>query len=315
MKRNLLSSMVALALGVHYAADSDGGGSEKKSLVSIPKTVASWHDQGKKEGKRAHDLIERGEMLTSEILLVYGEHLGEHDSEGNLLPSATDFLNGYASAWSNPNSAKVRKSEAKAVFDAFALGDQVREVVIGYEKVPEGSKESPKPIKESNTIAEWLKMHDSIKGKDGYRGLIDFAKELRGPASGKGAGGGSNRGPRAVTTKQQGEILERVDVMTPNQAHSVAQRAVAQLSKMPKFEVVMFRSVMNAMEMITNKSTDEACRKRAQAIWDLAEDQVQKLKEDLNPTKEQPKISSAAPAASTEELPAAPAPATEKKAA
>jgi hypothetical protein len=279
MKRNTLQMLVAMALGQLYMAEQSNGGEEKKPLVTIPEKVGSWHDEGKKVGKRVHDAIEKGEMLAREALLVYAEHLAtEHDTDGNLPPSATDWLNGYVSAWSNPNTQKARKTEAKAVFDAFAMRGEERELTVGVTTPAKDSKESPQPIKEVHTVGEWLKQHQDVKGREGYRGLVDFAKELRGAASGRGAGGGANRGPRTVTAKQQQEIEARVEVMSPNQAHTIAQRATAQLAKLPQFEEAMFRQIVNSSDMILNKSTDEGCKKRAQAIRDMAEDMVEKLK-------------------------------------
>lgn len=280
--------VLALALNRSFMVEETKQGKEKEKeefSIKIPEKVGSWHEQGKKEGKKVHDAIEKGEMLTREVLLVYAMHLAtEHDADGNLPASATDFLTGYASAWTNPNTAKARKTEAKAVFDAFAMRDEERELVVGVEQPEKGSKEQPKPIKEVHTIGDWLLMHQDVKGREGYRGLVDFAKELRGPASGRGAGGGANRGPRAVTPKQQGEIEARVEVMNANQAHSVAQRATAQLAKLPNFEIVMFRQVVSAMDMVLNKSTespDSPIKRKAQAIRDLAEDMIDQLKKSM----------------------------------
>lgn len=309
MKRNILWQVLALSIagfGMTEKAAAAETEKEEQFSIKVPEKVTSWHEQGKKEGKKVHDAIEKGEMLTREVLLVYAMHLAtEHDADGNLPPAATDFLTGYASAWSNPNSAKARKTEAKAVFDAFAMRDEERELVVGYEPVEKGSKESPKPIKETHAIGEWLLMHQIVKGKEGYRGLVDFAKELRGPASGRGAGGGANRGPRAVTSKQQDEIVQRIEVMNPNQAHTVAVRATAQLAKLPNFEIVMFRQVMTCMEAVSNKSTDAACKQKADMIWNHANEMVERLKAAMSAANTGTTITGAKPAGVV-----APAPAT-----
>src|SRR5437660_1450014 len=99
----------------------------KKPVVKIPENAneLGWHEIGKKEGRRVRDLLDRGEMLASEVLLTYGRYLA--DQEG----STNDWLNGYVSAFPM-NSQKVRKSEAKAVFDAFSIGEQEREITTGY---------------------------------------------------------------------------------------------------------------------------------------------------------------------------------------
>lgn len=312
MEKQLLGMLAAMALGRSFMVEKTNAGTEEKQVetfsIKVPEKIASWHEQGKKEGKKVHDAIDKAEMLTREVLIVYAQHLAtEHDADGNLPPAATDFLTGYASAWTNPNTAKARKTEAKAVFDAFAMRDEERELVVGYEEQKPGSKEEKKPIKETQSIGEWLLQHNDVKGKEGYRGLIDFAKELRGPASGRGAGGGANRGPRAVTQKQQGEIEARIEVMSANQAHNVAQRATAQLAKLPQFEIVMFRQVVNACDMVLNKSTNEPAKRKAQAIRDMAEDMVEQLKKSITLTDTATKgITGTAGAAAPAPAPATP---------
>lgn len=273
--------------------------------VKVPPKVASWHEEGKKAGLRVHDAETKAEVIAREYVLVYGGHLGESDDDGNLVPAANDWIAGYCSAWSNPNTQKARKTEVKAIFEAFAMGDQERTLVVGTKQktddkgaaiLDEKNKPTMENIEETHTIREWLLMHQDVKGFEYFSGLANLARRLRGPAKGSGSSGGANRGPRAVTDKQQGEIEARVEVMSANQAHSVAQRSMAQLAKLPQFEIVQFRLIVSACDLIVNKSTNEPAKRKAAAIRDLAEDMVEQLKATLTPVMATAKITASTPA-------------------
>src|SRR5688572_9374611 len=123
MKLSPMYAAIAAALMAEATdqGEQPGAPNKAKPLMSIPEKVESWRAQGKKEGERVKAALEKGEMLAREVLLVYGETLAGE-------ATANDFLTGYSSAWTNVNTAKVRKSEAKAVFDAFAIGDETREI-------------------------------------------------------------------------------------------------------------------------------------------------------------------------------------------
>jgi hypothetical protein len=265
----------------------------EKFKYHLPEKVASWFEEGKKAGVKVHDAEYAADLIAREYLLVVGDAIAEFDSEGNLIPSCNDWINGYVSAWSNAATQKSRKTEVRAIFEAFALGDTERTLEIGEkdsdEKDAAGKPKGKVKIEETHTVRDWLFMHQQVKGYERLSGLADMARMFRGPAKGRGAGGGANRGPRAVTALQMKDIEARVEVMDHGQAQSIVQRGLAQLSKLPSFEIVQFRAVVLACDQILNKSQDEACKKRAQAIRDMAEDMVNRLRDAMvEAAKKQP---------------------------
>lgn len=277
----------------------------EKFSIKVPANVQSWHEEGKKAGVKVRDAETKAEVIAREYVLVYADHLAEFEAGGILNPASNDWITGYCSAWSNPNTQKARKTEVKAIFEAFAMGDQERTLVVGTQQkvddngaaiLDDKKKPTMENIEETHSIREWLLMHQNIKGYEYFSGLADLARRLRGVARGAGSGGGANRGPRTVTDKQQGEIEARVEVMTANQAHSVAQRSMAHLAKLPQFEIVQFRLIVSACDLVVNKSTNEPAKRKAAAIRDLAEDMVEQLKASLTPPAAVAKITASTPA-------------------
>lgn len=269
MKRNIIELLLGFTSQFSIAEQTGGGSTDsdtsEKSLVSIPEKVESWIDLGKKEGKRIHLLMNKGEAIMSEVLLVYGAHLADPNYEA----SRNDFLTGYASGWVNPQTGKVRKSEAKAVFDAFVMGDTERKLVVGYDK------DSKAPIHETRKISEWLTAHESLAGWQQYAGLIRLAKELRGPSTNAGAGGGARR-KTVVTDKQQGEVEERIPLMNGQQVTKVMEKAVGRLTQAPNFQAILFREMQfscNQIKVKTDGTTPmgKAHIEAASEIGDLIE--------------------------------------------
>lgn len=246
--------------------------------VQIPEHVASWHEEGKKAGKKVFDMLEKGETLMREYVLVFADYLAEMEGD-HLAPAAMDWINGFCGVWSNPNTQKSRKTDLKAVFDAIAIkGDDLWELVVGHQETKdEAGKAHKVEVKETRTVREWLLCHQEVPKYQHWKGLTEMARMFRGPASGRGAGGGKTKGFRTVTDTQQAEIEGRIEVMTPKQAHAVAQRSLNQLAKLPGFEVVQFRLIVAACDQILNKSGDQGCKNRAQAIRDQAEDMVDRI--------------------------------------
>lgn len=269
MKHNLMYLAIAASLMSPETGEghANAGGpaaerqEEVKRLVDLPKDkIDSWLAEGKKMGLKASNLIGKGEAFARDVLIVYGQHLAGNEGAG-------DFLTGYASGWANPATGKVRKSEAKAVFDAFAMGEQDRELVQGTD---ETTKEL---VKETRTISEWLEGHEGVKGYEGYGGLIKMAKRLRGPASGQGAGGG--RAPTVKFTDQQFEdVKSRIPAANANQAMTLAEMATKQLTKLPQFEMALFREISMIANQVKVKSNDVRFLDAANKMVDLVNDLI-----------------------------------------
>lgn len=281
MHKMMIAALVAQAFR-NEASESgnDAGGGAPAFQVSIPEKVESWLALGKTEGGNVQALIGKGESYARDVLLVYGEYLKGEEA------SRTDFLTGYASGWSNPATGKVRKSEAKAVFDAFSMHDAQRELVVGYDK------EKKLPIKESRTIGEWLKMHGEVAGHGGYMGLVKLAKTLRGAASGQGAGGGASKRTQVMTDLQHKEITEKLAVANSHQAQDIVQKATAQLTRLPagKFEQVLFSEISMICNQIKMKSQDKGHVMLAATIFDMVEEALARISADaLKASGDQPK--------------------------
>lgn len=276
MKHSMLQMAVLGALCAQATGNNDNAGAAPKARevnVKIPEKVDSWLALGKKEGNRVREATDKAEMLARDIVLTYGEHLCT-GSDG-VGPSANDWLTGYASSWANVNTAKVRKSEAKAVFDAFAIGNEVRSIVVGY------NKETKEVIKEEHKVSEWLKQHAETKGYEGYPGLVRMAKEMRGAATGQGAGGGAgNRRRSVVTEKQSKEIEESIPLMNTQQATTVVEKATAQLTKLPQFEGALFREISMICNQIKVKSQDKGHLELASNILDMVTTHLDRIESD-----------------------------------
>lgn len=305
-QRSLMFGAVNAALCNEAEADASTGGGESSvqgnqrvgSQVEIPEKVESWLSQGKHEGARIQKQQAKADMLAADVLLTYGSWLADASYEA----SRNDFLTGYASGWTNPQTGKVRKSEAKAVFDAFVMGETERALVVGYDK------EAKQPIKESREISEWLMGHEELKGYEGYGGLIRLAKELRGPASGSGAGGGAKR-KTVVTDKQQGEVEERIPLMNASQVTSTIEKAIGRVTASPMFETILFREMQFSCNQIKVKSKADgpmhkAHIEAASAILDIIEAHLAVV------SAQQAHAAGAAPVVAPAPA-AAPAPATE----
>ncbi len=269
MKQSIIAAAVHGLFAEATETPQSGGETpkKKKPLVEIPANVPSWLEQGKKEAARIVSAEAKTDTLAEEILLVYGEALAGQ-------PGANDFLTGYATAWTNVNTAKVRKANAKSIFDCFENGDEMRSLVVGM------NAETKEPIKEDRTIKEWLKGHNEIKGREdyqGYHGLLKLAVFLRGPVGGQGSGGGKSR-KSTVTDKQQKEVLEaRVPLMNTFQAASVIESATTNLAKQPNGETILFREITMICNKIKVTSQDKAALEVASQVFDIVDAHVQKM--------------------------------------
>lgn len=209
--------------------------------------VKSWAEEGKKAGSFAQQAFTAAESSVMKMLLTIAAIIAGH-------PSQEDFLTGYATAWSNPNTAKSRKTDARAVMDAYALKDAegkgiVVEFVVGYEKNPDGTaklddKKMPTPIKESKTAQEWLTSYEGD-----FAGFLKLARDLRNRGTGKESRGTAVSRKAKVTDTQFSNIMENIPVMTLNQAHSTITEAAKQVAKMPNWE----RAVLAEMELFANQ--------------------------------------------------------------
>lgn len=210
--------------------------------------VKSWAEEGKKAGAyalAAFQTVEKGvqDMLLTVAIIIAGT------------PSAEDFLTGYAGAWSNPDTGKSRKADARAVFEAFAVKDangkplESYERTVGYEKNADGSNKvgedkMPIAIRESKSPQDWLKEYDGD-----WKGFLSLAREIRNGGTGRSSQGTTVSRRKNVTPKQFDSIMEALPVASAKQAETIAHAASAVILKLPNFEV----AILGQMEMLTNQ--------------------------------------------------------------
>ncbi len=247
-------------------------GNASDLVVVIPETVASWQAQGAFEGKRIMLAESNVELLAACVAVIYGEKLGGQ-------PAAADFLTGYASNWTNPDTAKSRKSNLKTVFDCFAFGTEERKMLIGFDAgggMVHGVKK----------VSEWLKGHNEIevelvKGRkarlySGYSGLLRLAKALKGGASNTATA--TTTVAARLTDKQLAEFITRLPAASANQSAQVAEKATAGLLKLPQFEIAMFQQISMICNMMKAKSNDLHFLKVAGDITDIVNVEIDRVR-------------------------------------
>lgn len=222
--------------------------------------VKSWAEEGKKAGAFVRDAVITAEQSVMTMLLTIAGIIAG-------TPSQEDFLTGYASAWANKDTGKSRKSDARAVFEAYALkqdadkgeiGDRPIELIVGYEKDEKGDNKKDKdgnaiPIKVTKSAKDWLLEYDPKEGhgsQDGFKGFLSLARLLRnsGDSSRQSQGTSVSRRTK-VTDTQFGGIVDSIPVMSATQAHKTVTEAAKVLAKLPNFEKVMVAE----MQMLCNQ--------------------------------------------------------------
>lgn len=252
MKRNMLAVAIGLAFSPMFAMpEGEAIGTSKLQFKFDKEHVKSWSEEGKKAGAFARDAFSMAETAVAAMLLTVAEVIAG-------TPSQEDFLTGYAGAWTNTDTGKSRKTDARAVFDAYARKETDApdskpfeyERIVGYEKEADGSlkkdgNKMPIPIKETKPAAEWLKEYEGD-----FKGFLQLAREIRNAGTGRQSQGTAvdHRAKKKVTDKQFAAVMESVPVMSINQAHATVVEATKQIAKMPDFEL----AILNEMELLCN---------------------------------------------------------------
>lgn len=279
--KTTLYSAVALALGFHWLSVApQGGGQPVLPKYQFDKDhVKSWAEEGKKAGQFALQAFSTVERTVRDMLLDVADVIAG-------TPSAEDFLTGYSNAWANPNTAKSRKTDARAVFDAIATKEgegedakpYVYEKIVGFEKNADGSDKKDAegnliPIRKSATAKEWLR---DFEGE--YSDWLKLARDIRNRQSGRASQGspsgtqqGGGRGRTKVTPKQFDDIMESMPVTSANQAHAIVVEATKQLAKLPQWET----AILAETEMLVNQlktSKQPIYQNAAAAMMDILND-------------------------------------------
>lgn len=201
------------------------GAVNPETVQSLPSAVAVGVDVvsiGKLAGRSIASHIGRAQASACEVLM-----LAAHAYRAT--PQATDWLKGYGDGYAEVQGddvAKVRKSEAKAVIEAYAINADALEA---YVKEP---------------------------AKNAYSGLITLARTIR-PTASRAA---SKKAPK-VTDKQQGEILEKVTHgMTFAQVLGTVEAAGLNMARMPEPEIPMLSGVAEMLAKLGAVTKSEPCK-------------------------------------------------------
>lgn len=254
----MLKSMKQYLVGlVMFAAMPDVLGSALKYHFDKDH-VKSWQEEGKKAGTFTRDAFATAETAVMKMLLNIAAIIAG-------TPSVEDFLTGYATAWSNSDTAKSRKTDARAVLEAYGRKDAdgkpfEYEKVVGVEKDKDGKivddpvTKSPKVIRQTKAAKAWL---DEYEGD--FKGFLALAREIKNAGSGRQSQGTvlgttqatapDHRAKKKVTEKQFAAIMENIPVASAAQAHTLAVEATKQMVKMPEAPIL----ILNQMEMLCNE--------------------------------------------------------------
>lgn len=267
MKHTIMALALAGALRNEAGAEGEVPGAEKEKPqgIEVPEHVESWLAEGKKQGAKVDKLLGVAEARMSDVLLTYATHFAHLGDTA----APNDFLTGYASGFQNPQTGKVRKSEANTVFHCIiVIGDEERRVQTGID----GGKN---PVYTVKRISDWLAMHDDVAGYKGYGGLIRMAKLFRGNASGQGSGGGAKR-KTTVTEAQQKNVEELVPLMNVGQASVVMEKLVSATASKQNGVIVLFREMQFSCNQIKLRAAPDtelgkAHLEAAMSILDIIE--------------------------------------------
>lgn len=203
--------------------------------------VKSWAEEGKKAGTFAQEVFTATESAVMEMLLAIAAVIAG-------TPSAEDWLSGYASSWTNKDTGKSRKTDARAVLDAYAMkGSDSKplpvERTIGYEKNADGSDKLDErklriPVKMTLTAPEWLQQYEigNGEGQGDFKGFLALARELRNRGTDRSSQGSAVSRKTKVTDTQFGNVMEQVPAMTQKQAETMIIGGLQHVAKIPGFE-------------------------------------------------------------------------------
>jgi hypothetical protein len=165
------------------------------------------------------------------------------------------ILDGYKQGFINhgmsDSSATVRRSEAKAVFEAVA------------KTIPSGAN---------------LKSLEKFEGE--YNAFIEKARELRGVKERTSTE--RARSPK-LTTKQYDTIEEGMEKATPKQLEEIATQAVINIHKTANASLAGFQSLLliqaTAAQMIKNEQVEQLFKDVAEQIVDLTATVIKQARE------------------------------------
>ena len=217
-------------------------------------TPKSWAEQGKIAGLKIAAILGKAETVMQEVFLHFAKQIAG-------TPSAEDWLTGYSQAFEVEQTRKNRKSEANAVFKAWASNHSVERVDLSCAENIELAKKGT-PVKVSKTTREWLEGY-----KGGYHGFIQLARDMA-PKSTSDASKTGTTKVRTLTEKTAKKMVEEMAFATPQQADAVITASIAKVKALPGATHKMFGHIIGLCNEIKAISNNVAELDAASAIID-----------------------------------------------
>lgn len=258
------------------AKDDDKGGL-KADIAKLVKEgeAAAWVERGKKLGLHVKAFMEKGEQVLREVLLSVAEQIGGKTE------FAEEFLAGFQLAWDAEQTRKNRKSEAKAVLNAYAREGEVEMVMDArWADTTPAMLESAKkgnPEKQKRLAKDWLIAH-----KGGYHSFIALAKELAPRTTDASTKGSGTKRVTVLSDKAAEGITQDLKKASASQLFTLMNAAANETVGKPGFEVVLFRSIAETCNTIKAKSQDQAYVDLAAQMYDMASDMVERAMKAAN---------------------------------
>lgn len=241
-----------------------------------------WKALGLSDGKEIQAEQARAETFARNRIIERAMELAG-------MPAQDDWLEGYANSFSadtNNPTRKVRKAEAKAVFEAWT-----------------------KPV--SGTVDQAREKLVSFSGHDNE--FFDLAREIRGK---KGGGQPAGSRHKSVSAGQFEKVADKMPLLNASQSLEVTKAVTATMAKLPNADILLIRKLYSVDLPAIERVTDDAgimkfvsdTRERAQQILD-AHDAQEKLQKETKAAAENKTDMAKV------ETPAAPAPAQAQAAA
>lgn len=308
MKLKQIAALVALVWSPLFVVDpAQSGNTEEddKTKNAEGEGIVSFVLEGQKAGKRVFGAMDKATTTAREVLSHWGEKFAEFQTERSRDEAMSLWLDGYAQAWANKDSAKVNKAWAKSVLLAFCIkgelspqslwthrkddkgnllyfidadkgdveGNVTTDSKIGkYAVIDKPKAKSAELLKNfKGGFGEWVKFAGKLNKGDGVTGASNTSTGQQQQAS------GSPGRTRVMTTGQHTDILDRIPTANADQLSSVIEKSTAQLAARDNSELLLFREIAHIANVLKAKAKDAAMIEIAANIFDQAEGAVARL--------------------------------------
>lgn len=184
------------------------------------------------------------------------------EGEKALTLECNEWLDGFAEGFANKDTARQRKRDARAVFEAYLI--PAFEKVVGLEEVKGADgKPTKMPKKETRSGKDWITTAPTM----GYMEFIAFCTEIRGK---RGDGDRAPRLPKSFSADNAKTVANWMKVATPESASTVIGQALDGMATSLKtkpgaFEQMLVLEIEDACGRLA-KSNDPHYAKLAQRL-------------------------------------------------